>query len=108
MTKAYGKGDTLIVATLSYTGIIFSTMLGIAVWSDRLSLSSWLAMVMIVAAGVMAMTVGKNAKIESRLIIHGIVDVQSIQRRCGHASLMCVAHQLFQTSQHSNTVRDVQ
>lgn len=65
MTRAYGKGDTLIVATLSYTGIIFSTMLGIAVWSDPFSLSSWFAMVMIVVAGVMAMTVGKNAKIEA-------------------------------------------
>jgi S-adenosylmethionine uptake transporter len=62
VTRAYGKGDTLISATLSYSGIAFSTVLGILVWGDDFSTWSWLGMAMIAAAGVLAVVLDRNAK----------------------------------------------
>jgi S-adenosylmethionine uptake transporter len=59
MTRAYGKGDTMIAATLSYTGIIFSSIFGIAVWGDILSFSSWVAIALIIFASVVAIIAGK-------------------------------------------------
>jgi drug/metabolite transporter (DMT)-like permease len=54
MTRAYGKGSTLVVGALSYSGIVFSSVLGVAMLGDRLPLASWLGMLVIVAAGIMA------------------------------------------------------
>ncbi len=54
MTRAYGHGSTLVTAALSYSGIVFSSVLGIVVFHDELPLTAWLGMALIVAAGMMA------------------------------------------------------
>jgi drug/metabolite transporter (DMT)-like permease len=54
MTRAYGHGSTLVTAALSYSGIVFSSVLGIAVFHDELPPTAWLGMALIVAAGMMA------------------------------------------------------
>jgi len=54
MTRAYGRGSTLVTAALSYSGIVFSSVLGILVFHDELPLAAWLGMALIVAAGIMA------------------------------------------------------
>lgn len=54
MTRAYGHGSTLVVAALSYSGIVFSSVLGIAVFGDALPVVAWLGMALIVAAGIIA------------------------------------------------------
>ena len=54
MTRAYGKGSTLVTAALSYSGIVFSSVLGILLWQDVLPLSAWIGMALIVAAGIIA------------------------------------------------------
>jgi drug/metabolite transporter (DMT)-like permease len=54
MTRAYGKGSTLVTAALSYSGIVFSSVLGILLWRDVLPLSAWIGMALIVAAGIIA------------------------------------------------------
>lgn len=54
MTRAYGKGSTLVAAALSYSGIVFSSVLGILIWGDVLPLAAWLGIVLIVAAGIVA------------------------------------------------------
>jgi S-adenosylmethionine uptake transporter len=54
MTRAYGKGSTLVVAALSYSGIVFASVLGIAVFGDRLPAIAWAGIVLIVVAGIAA------------------------------------------------------
>lgn len=54
MTRAYGKGSALVAAALSYSGIVFSSVLGILIWGDVLPLPAWLGIVLIVAAGIIA------------------------------------------------------
>lgn len=54
MTRAYGHGSTLVTAALSYSGIVFSSVIGIAWFGDLLSWSAWLGIALIVAAGILA------------------------------------------------------
>lgn len=55
MTRAYHEGDTLTVGSLSYSTVLFTALLGIALWGEQLPISSWLAMVLIAASGIAAM-----------------------------------------------------
>ena len=54
MTRAYGQGSTLVTAALSYSGIVFSSVIGIAWFGDLLSRPAWLGIALIVAAGILA------------------------------------------------------
>jgi len=54
MTRAYGQGSTLVAAALSYSGIVFASVIGIAVFGDRLPAIAWVGIVLIVAAGIVA------------------------------------------------------
>jgi S-adenosylmethionine uptake transporter len=54
MTRAYGKGRTLVTAALSYSGIVFSSVIGIAFLGDTVGWSSGIGMALIVAAGIVA------------------------------------------------------
>lgn len=55
LTRAYGRGNALVAATLSYSAIVFSTVLGYAVFDDRIAAPAWVGMALIVAAGIAAM-----------------------------------------------------
>jgi S-adenosylmethionine uptake transporter len=61
MTRAYGKGRTLVTAALSYSGIVFSSALGIALFGDVLPLLAWLGMGLIIAAGIIAVQLQPGA-----------------------------------------------
>jgi len=65
MTRAYGRGSTLVTAALSYSGIVFSSVLGIVVFRDELPLAAWLGMALIVAAGIMAVQLQPGARKEA-------------------------------------------
>jgi S-adenosylmethionine uptake transporter len=54
MTHAYGKGSAIVSAALSYSGIVFSAVLGIAVFGDALPLVAWLGIALIILAGIIA------------------------------------------------------
>ena len=54
MTRAYGKGKPLVSAALSYSSIVFSSLIGIVVLGDALSIASWLGIALIVIAGILA------------------------------------------------------
>jgi drug/metabolite transporter (DMT)-like permease len=54
MTRAYGKGSTLVTAALSYSGIVFSALLGVLVGHDALPLIAWLGIALIITAGIIA------------------------------------------------------
>ncbi|AGW91431.1 MULTISPECIES: DMT family transporter [Cupriavidus] len=52
MTRAYKRGNTLLTANLQYAGIVFSSVWGMLIWSDKLNWLSWLGMALIVASGI--------------------------------------------------------
>lgn len=55
MTRAYRTGKTMVVGALAYSTIVFSSLLGIFLWNDVLSLSAWLGMAMIIAGGLISL-----------------------------------------------------
>lgn len=52
MTRAYRYGKVLITANLQYTGIVFSSILGILIWDDKLDWLGWLGIAMILISGI--------------------------------------------------------
>ena len=54
MTRAYRVGNVLVVANLQYTGIIFSSLWGMALWGDVFDWHVWLGMGVILVSGVAA------------------------------------------------------
>ena len=54
MTRAYRIGKVLVVANLQYTGIIFSSLWGMALWGDHFDWYVWLGMGVILASGIAA------------------------------------------------------
>lgn len=54
MTRAFGKGSTLLSASLQYTTIVFSAIWGLLVWDDRLPWMAWVGMALIVASGLLS------------------------------------------------------
>ena len=52
MTRAYGTGRTLAVASLAYTTVLCSSLFGMLIWGDAHSSTSWLAMGLIVLSGI--------------------------------------------------------
>lgn len=54
MTRAYGRGSTLVSAALSYSGIVFSALFSVLIGHDALPLIAWLGIGLIIAAGIIA------------------------------------------------------
>ena len=54
MTRAYRLGNTLVTANLQYTGIVFSSLWGILIWSDVLGWPGWSGVIIILVSGLVA------------------------------------------------------
>jgi drug/metabolite transporter (DMT)-like permease len=54
LTLAFQRGHTLLVSLLGYSQVIFTTLIGMALWNDHPGLSSWLAIGLIIASGFAA------------------------------------------------------
>jgi len=54
MTRAYRLGNTMVVANLQYTGIVFSSIWGVFVFGDMFSWHSWTGISIILASGIAA------------------------------------------------------
>jgi drug/metabolite transporter (DMT)-like permease len=54
MTRAYRLGNTLVTANLQYTGIVFSSLLGIFFWGDLLDWLGWTGVTVILLSGILA------------------------------------------------------
>ena len=65
MTRAYAMsknhGGTLMVANLQYSGIVFSAFYGMALFGDRIPLTGWAGMAMIVTSAVVATVLRSRA-----------------------------------------------
>lgn len=57
MTRAFSRSQgqlgTLLVANLQYSGIIFSSVLGLAIFGERIAPIAWAGMLLIIASGIM-------------------------------------------------------
>ena len=51
MTRAYHKGVTLVVTSLSYSTVLFASLWGILLWNELLSPIAWLGMGLIILGG---------------------------------------------------------
>ncbi|TJZ73593.1 DMT family transporter [Chitiniphilus eburneus] len=56
MTRAYRKGKSLIVASMAYLTVVFSTLFGMLIWGDVLPTSSYAGMLLIVGCGILSST----------------------------------------------------
>lgn len=54
LTRAFGKGHTLLTANLGYSGVVFSIIFGIAFWEETLPFIGWAGMALTVASGALA------------------------------------------------------
>jgi S-adenosylmethionine uptake transporter len=54
MTRAYGSGRTLLTANLQYSAIVFASIIGVALFADRIPVIGWLGIATIIGSGVLA------------------------------------------------------
>ncbi|QLG89824.1 DMT family transporter [Chitinibacter bivalviorum] len=54
MTRAYRKGRSLVVVSLAYLTVLFSTLFSWVIWRDQISLFSLVGMLLIALAGIWA------------------------------------------------------
>ena len=54
LTLAYQHGHTMLVSLLGYSQVVFTTLIGIALWGDHPGLNGWLAISLIIASGLAA------------------------------------------------------
>lgn len=61
VTRAYGRGATLVVANLQYTGIVFAAWFGIVLFGDVLPPIAWGGMLLIIASAIVATALRQRA-----------------------------------------------
>lgn len=54
MTRAYKEGHVLIVGSLSYSTVAFTSLLGMVIWGEWLSTGEWAGLALIVLSGILA------------------------------------------------------
>lgn len=54
MTRAYRKGATLVVASMQYSGIVFSILFSLALFGDQIAPLGWAGIGVIVTSGILA------------------------------------------------------
>lgn len=54
MTRAYRRGDTVVVASLAYSTVVFSSLLDVIIWNISMPPLGWLGMLITIGAGVWA------------------------------------------------------
>lgn len=61
ITRAYSKGKSLVVASLQYLTVAFTSIYGMLIWNDKLPMLSYGAMALIASAGILtALRAGRN------------------------------------------------
>jgi drug/metabolite transporter (DMT)-like permease len=54
ITLAYQRGHTLLTSLLGYSQVIFTSLIGIALWHDHPGPGAWLPMLLIIVSGAAA------------------------------------------------------
>lgn len=61
MTRAYRTGNTLIVASLAYSTVILAALIGAAFWQEKLSVSEYFAIGIVVLSGMISVNTTNKA-----------------------------------------------
>ena len=64
MTRAYQRGNTLVVGAFAYSTVIFAAIFGVFFFDEQLSLFAWIGMLVIIASGLLA-GIGKTARADN-------------------------------------------
>lgn len=59
MTRAYRKGESLVVGSLAYSTVVFASLFGVLLWHETLTPAHWLAIALIIASGVLSVRATK-------------------------------------------------
>lgn len=54
LTRAYRLGNTLLTANLQYSGIIFSSLLSVLIWSNTMDWMGWAGIAIILVSGLLS------------------------------------------------------
>ena len=65
MTRAYGSVHTLLVANLQYSAIVFASIIGVALFGDRIPLIGWIGIAIIVLSGIAASTLTARRRVRA-------------------------------------------
>jgi len=63
LTLAYQRGHTFLVSLLGYSQVVFTSVLGILLWSDALNPTAWFGMALIVLSGFIATVSAKPSQV---------------------------------------------
>ena len=61
MTRAYHRGNTLVVGAFAYSTVVFASIAGIFVFNEVLPPVAWIGMAIVVASGLLAKSGGGSA-----------------------------------------------
>lgn len=61
MTRAYRLGNPLVVSNLQYSGIVFTSILGIVIWNDSIDWFGWTGITIIIASGMISTIYSQRA-----------------------------------------------
>lgn len=68
MTRAYHRGNTLVVGTLSYSTILFASLGGLLFFEEAVPPVAWIGMAIVIASGLLAKTsAGKKEEASPQL-----------------------------------------
>jgi drug/metabolite transporter (DMT)-like permease len=62
LTRAYKTGKSMLTTSLTYSNVVFASVLGMVLWGEVLPLISWIAFGLIVSSGILASTAGFSRK----------------------------------------------
>ena len=54
LTRAYKRGKSVLTTTLTYSNVVFASIFGVVIWNQLLPPLSWLAILLIVASGILS------------------------------------------------------
>ena len=64
MTRSYRKGNAMVSASLAYSAVIFASLFGVLIWGEHLGIDAWLAIVLIVASGIVASLLSRRKPLD--------------------------------------------
>ena len=64
MTRAYQRGNMLVVGAFAYSTVIFAAIFGLFFFDEQLSFFAWIGMLVIIASGLLA-GIGKSARADN-------------------------------------------
>ena len=70
LTLAYQRGHTFLVSLLGYSQVVFTSVLGILLWSDELSLMAWFGMALIMLSGFIATMSAKPSQVPASQVVN--------------------------------------